>query len=484
MILNIQQQQGKLIISYIKKDGNVGFSQINIPANQQYSYAYAQKGKGLPDLQSWDFQPIRKTPAQFLNKHRLQEFFMDAGEENIKHLFEANMPRFAAADIEVEVTDEGLNDPGLEPGNARNRVTAICYSEYPNVTVFGSKPLTPAEIDAIEKNINNHVKKFNKEYSFVYKYHANEADLIYDFFYNYVRLAPLLTGWNFWGYDWRYLMNRCKKLNMDVSWLSPTRQWYEFKIKNKNKNNEAVIMLPQHKLIVDYMAIYQKWDRTIEVKENDTLDFVCEEALGIRKVKYPGTLKELYDKDYESYVFYNAIDTVLVELLNEKLKTMSTFLGLGNITRVEAMNAFSPIVMLEATATRYAYINKQVFPKQENKNERESYEGAFVFTPIPNLYEWVASFDFASLYPSIMRQFKLSIENYLFNDKNYVPKPTEIKTFSGAVFDASYEPLIARILTDYYGQRKAAKKISMDAEKKANELKKILAQRKSAATIN
>jgi len=483
MIISIEQRQGKLVISYIKKDGNVGFSQITIPPEHQYSYAYAQKGKGLPGLQSWDFKPVRKTPARFLNAHRMQEFFMDAGEQNVSHLFEANMPRFAAADIEVEVTDEGLNDPGLEPGNARNRVTAICYSEYPNVTVFGSKPLTPVEIANIEKNINEHVKKFHKEYTFVYKYHANEADLIYDFFYNYVRHAPLLTGWNFWGYDWRYLMNRCKKLNMDVSWLSPTGQWYEYKIKSKNKNNEAVIMLPQHKLIVDYMAIYQKWDRSVEVKENDTLDFVSEEALGIRKVKYPGTLKELYDKDYESYVFYNAIDTVLVELLNEKLKTMSTFLGLGNITRVEAMQAFSPISMLTATSTRYAYKNGYVFPKDENNNQRESYEGAFVFEPIPNLYEWVASFDFASLYPSIMRQFKLSIENYLFCDKNYTPKSTEIKTSSGAVFDASYEPIIAQILTDFYGQRKVAKKVSTDAEKRAGELKEILKQRKAASTI-
>ena len=481
MIINIEQRQGKLIISHIKKDGKVGFTQLNIPANHQYSYAYAQKGKGLPGLQSWDFRPVRKVPAQFLNPHRVQEFFMDAGEANVKHLFEANMPLFAAADIEVEVTDEGLNDPGLEPENARNRVTAICFSQYPNVTVFGSKPLTGEECAAIEKNINKHVEKFHKEYSFVYKYHANESDLIYDFFYNYVRHAPLLTGWNFWGYDWRYLMNRCKKLNMDVSWLSPTGQWYEHRLKSHNR--DVTIMLPQHKLIVDYMAIYQKWDRTIEVKENDTLDFVCEEALGIRKVKYPGTLKELYDKDYPSYVFYNAIDTVLIELLNEKLKTMSTFLGLGNITRVEAMNAFSPIAMLGATATRYAYKNNYVFPKSEGKNEREPYEGAFVFEPIPNLYEWVAAFDFASLYPSIMRQFKLSIENFLFKDKNYTPKATEIKTSSGAVFDASYEPILAQILGDFYAQRKVAKKVSMDAEKKADEFKAILKQRKSAATI-
>jgi len=270
-------------------------------------------------------------------------------------------------------------------------------------------------------------------------------------------------------------------LNMDVSWISPTGQWYQHKIKDRNR--DVIVMLPQHKLIVDYMSIYQKWDRTIEVKENDTLDFVAEAALGIQKVKYPGTLQELYKKDYPQFIFYNAIDAVLIELLNDKLKTMRTFLGLGNITRVEAMSAFSPISMLEATLTRYAYLRGQVFPKKDYRKERESYEGAFVFEPIPNLYEWVASFDFASLYPSIMRQFKLSIENFKFKDKNYSPKSNEIKCSSGSVFDSSFEPLISEILTDYYSQRKAAKKTSLTAEKEADALQHILNERKKKSKI-
>ena len=475
MLITIEQRQGKFIISYVKKNGTLGFTQLNIPSSQQYSYYYAQKNKGIPGLLSWDFKSVRKAPTQFLNRHRTQEFFIDAGEELTKHLFESNAPNLAVADIEVEVTDEGF----AEPENANNRITAVCFCQYPNITVFGSKPLNGEECKAVEFNINEHIKTFNRKYNFIYKYHANEADMIYDFLYNYVRTAPLITGWNFWGYDWRYIMNRCKKLNMDITWLSPTGQWYPHKIKDHNK--DYVLMLPQHKLIVDYMAIYQKWDKIIEVKENDTLDFVAEEALGVRKVKYPGSLQEQYNKDYPQYVFYNAIDGILVELIDEKLKTMGTFLGLSNITRVEAMNAFSPIAMLEAVLTRYAYKRNQIFPKKDGSKEKEEYEGAFVFEPIPNLYPWVASFDFASLYPSIMRQFKISIENFLFKDKNYQTKENEIKTYTGAVFDASYEPLLSEILSEYYKQRKESKRISLLAEKEANELENILRNRQLTA---
>ena len=475
MIVNIEQKQGKFIISYVKKDGLIGFMQLNIPSNHQYSYVYAQRNRGVPDLLSWDFKPVRKVPAQFLNRHRIQEFFMDAGEDLTLPLFEANMPVLSSLDIEVEVTDEGFAEPEL----ANNRILSAAFSQYPDIVVFGSKPLLGEECKYIEDKINEHVKIFGKTYNFIYKYHENEADMIYDLLYNYVRKASLVTGWNFWGYDWRYITNRCRKLNMDISWIAPTGQWYDHKIKDRNR--DILIKLPQHKLIVDYMTIYRKWDRTVEIKENDTLDFVTESALEIKKVKYPGTLQDLYNKEYIQFIFYNAIDAILVELLDIKLKTMRTFLGLANITKVEAMSAFSPIQMLESTLTRYAYKRKQVFPKREGTSERKSYEGAFVFEPTPNLYPNVASYDYSSLYPTIMRQFKISIENLLLKDKNHITKEKEIKTTSGAVFDSSYEPLLPEILTDYFKQRNDAKKISFLAEKEGNELERILKERQKTA---
>ena len=183
-------------------------------------------------------------------------------------------------------------------------------------------------------------------------------------------------------------------------------------------------------------------------------------------------------EDAKNLKFISADDHLKAhELLDEKLKTMSTFLGLGNITKVEALGAFSPIQMLEATLSRYAYERKQVFPKSWERKEREDFEGAFVFEPDPGLYEWVASFDFASLYPSIMRQFKISIENFITKDKHMQTNDNHIKCASGAVFDASFDPLIPEILTNYYSQRKDAKKVSQQADMELSQLQKIKEER-------
>lgn len=475
MIVSIEQKNKKMYVSYVEKSGGVKCTEINVPDNEYYTYNYCtQRSRQLEGFMSWDDKPVCKVPAKTLDNHRIQEFFMDY-EDKLSFLFEQNTPKLFACDIEVEVTDDGFPDAE----SARNRITAIAVSHYPNVIVFGCNPLSGDEISNIGKEINKHLAVTNTEYNFIYKYHENEADLLYDFLYNYVRKIPLLTGWNFWGYDWRYITNRCKLLQMDISWLSPTGKWTVHTF--DDRKGKSKIDIPCHKLIVDYMKIYQKWDRTIDIKENDTLDYVAEVGLGINKIKYSGTLKDLFTKDYPLYVAYNAIDTIIVELLDKRLKTMGTFLGLGNLTRVEALQAFSPINMLQSTITRYSYPEKKVFPYNKDRKEPESYEGAFVYNPIPGIYKNVASFDFASLYPSIMRQFNISFENFLFKDKLYTPTEDEIKCSSGAVFKADKEYLLPKLLTDFYNQRKKAKKVAFHAEEDATFLKNILKERKKNA---
>lgn len=468
MIVNIEQHQGKLIVSHIDKKGEMAYMQLNVPPAHQFSYVYSKSQAGaVHGLKSWDGKPVRRVPSGFLTKHRIQEFFMDAGEQLTAPLFEMNSPNLYSCDIETDVTDDGF----AEPGEAPNRINTIAWSHYPEIIVFGLEDLPGDKCAEVEKQINDHLKPIDREYRFIYKKFNSESDMLYDFLYNYARHAPLITGWNFWNYDWRYIHNRCKRLHLDISWMSPTKQWYKHRIMDRNKRVD--VMLPQHKLIVDYMEIYKKWDRAISPKENNSLDWAAEAVLGIAKVKYPGTFKDLY-KDFPRHVFYNAIDSILVEEIHNKLKTMGIFLGLANINRVEAMNAFSPITMLEATTTRYAYKKGLVFPKGNFDRTREDYEGAFVFKPIPDMYGWVASFDYASLYPSIMRQFKISMENFITKDQNYSPGEHQIKCSSGAVFDASEEPLLSEILTDYYAQRKDAQKVAKKAEMEANELEHIL----------
>jgi hypothetical protein len=57
----------------------------------------------------------------------------------------------------------------------------------------------------------------------------------------------------------------------------------------------------------------------------------------------PKTLHEMYDYDFVQYCIYSLIDSVLVKKIDEKIDTMGTFLGLGNICISEYHKTFSPI---------------------------------------------------------------------------------------------------------------------------------------------
>lgn len=458
-MIDIEQRDSSLQISYFDKTGEIAIQKFLIPASEMFEWEYCDaRDKAVePGIKSWDGLPVKKRRTKFLSKWRIDEYLYGLPPEETQNIYEFNIPKKFFVDIEVEVIDEWP-----KPETAKFPVTTISFCREDKVVVMGFKPLKETEIRSIETRMREYLKQ---DVEFNYLYFKTEYDMLYTFFNKAIQKMPVITGWNFVGFDWTYLINRCKRLGIDPAVASPSR-----KLTGKEE-------LPLHRLVVDYLDIYKKWDRVIDVKENNTLDFVAKAALGIQKVKYPGTLQELYESDFDQYVFYNAVDSKLVQMIDKKLNSLLTFLKLGNISKVEATRAYSPIWMAEAAMARENCARKMVFPKVDSsKKKREAYEGAFVHEPKTGLYQWVTSFDFASLYPTVMRQWNISPENYVKNiaPGEEVDTDKYIKTASGALFTKE-NSVFKSILEDYYGQRKAAKAIAQEIETEIAELQKYIA---------
>lgn len=458
-MIDIEQRDSTLQISYFDADGEIAIRKYLIPATEMYEWDYCdERDKNAdPVIRSWDGKAVKKHRTKFLSKWRIEEYLFNLPEEETRDIYAFHIPKKFFVDIEVEVTDEWP-----KPETAKFPVTTIAFCREDKIFVMGTKPLNEKETLSIGKRINEYLKE---EVEFQYIYFRSEYDMLYTFFHKAIQKMPVITGWNFVGFDWTYLINRCKKLNIDPAVSSPSH-----KLVGKQE-------LPQHRMVVDYLDIYKKWDRLIDVKENNTLDFVAKAALGIQKVKYSGTLQELYESDYDQYVFYNAVDAKLVQMIDRKLNTMMAFLKLGNISRVEATRAYSPIWMAESAMARENCRRQRVFPKTDtSKKKREAYEGAFVHEPKTGLYQWVTSFDFASLYPTVMRQWNISPESYVKNvaPGEEVDLEKYIKTASGAIFTRKEESVFKSILEEYYGKRKTAKRISQEVESEIEELRKYI----------
>lgn len=472
--MSTNEQCYQMVVSYVASDGTIKYMTYNLPNNELFEWDYSKKSDYYyPNFTSWDNKQVKrvKMKGENLSKERFYQILFDLNKNNqINDIFSLNYPETYFWDIETDISDDGFPLPQL----ANMPITVMSWVKFPNIVVFGTKPLTSEQIQKTEDDIREHCANFkdSPEYKFEYRYYPDEYSMLVDFTINYFAKAPAVTGWNIWGFDYLYYYNRCEKFGIDLKCLSPTQKMFAYR-----NDNGDMLKLPKHKLIYDYLACYKKWDRTVDVKESNTLDFVGYATCGVKKVQHQLSLKDMWEQQPREYIFYNAIDSVLVEQIDKKIKTSKAMYGLSALTKAEVMEVFGTIASVEIVQNEYLYRMNKVVPLSTKKHEFREYEGAFVFKPEPSISKWVLGCDYASLYPSTIRQFNMSPETYIFKNKNYIPKENEIKAASGSVFKRDEEGFMPMLLTSFYNKRKQHKKGMKTYGNIADELRKVYNER-------
>ena len=465
MIIDIENiGGGSLKVSHYTEEGEVNLLKISVPKSQQFVWRRTHDRDTEKDKEwtAWDKSPIKKQATTRFDKYRITEILEGIDPNITKPLWDYQTPKKYFVDIEVEITDNRADS--LDTLNSPNKVISIgMASSHGKVLVIGLDDMPPEKILRINKRLAEYFKGRPGEWSFNYRKFESEFDMLYTFFSTLLPKMPLVTGWNWFGYDWPYLINRARRLGIDPKIASPSGVLLG--------NNS----IPMHVLMVDYLEIYKKWDRVIKIRESNSLDYVAEQSLGIKKVKYDGTLKDLYDSDFETFIFYNAVDCVLLHYIDKRLDTLSTFFKIAQVSRVEINRALSPVWTTEVLMLRKFMERKQVILDEKKDVPDVKFEGAFVKKPKPGMYSWVACFDFASLYPNTMIQWGISPEIFIGKNIEDLPEGA-IKTSSGACFYSpeGRPPVLREILEGLYFQRKATKKKYFECEKEIEKIKKAI----------
>lgn len=465
-----------LYISYVGKDKKVHPFFWMIPQELMYQWKYATKTDAPdPYYQSWDEKPVVKVPlAGKFTEQRIHEIILDIERwypenECVKQMRKMYAPETMFADIEVDVTDDGFPDAS----EAKNPINTISIAHHDTIYVLGRALLTDEDIQWIQKEIDKHCAMLDVKYTFKYIYYTHEIDLLRDFYYEFVAKSECMTGWNFFGYDLPYCNKRAENIGLDITNVSPTKLWYNYKTVSGD-----VIKIPMHKCMYDYLEIYKKYDQSIKPKESNTLDWVSNRVLGVKKVVHQMGFKEMWEKQKKEYVFYNAIDSILVKEIDKKLKTSSVVFGLASLMNVPLLTTLSSTRSIEIVQAEYLYRENKVFPVvKKEKGKKDSYEGAFVFRPIPGVYKNVYCLDYQSLYPTTMRQFNISPDTLIKKDKNHIPNEHEIKCTNGCVYRNDKVGFIPKILGDFFGKRKEYKGKMNKAKKEHYDLTLILEER-------
>ena len=405
----------KFTISYINEKGTKSFYEFNI--NRFKTYYATPTGK----LKNWDGTPCDVRYTDRPCKFDIKEFIEDLPQNVKDNLFAAYKPKLYAWDIETMFDPDEKPDPQT----AKFPVTAISVVN-PDMTVMvlGYKPLEKGAEERIKNRIQEYLdnieffRELKIKSNFMYKRFDNEHDMLEWFLKNIVSKVPILAGWNSDGFDWQYICNRVKNYYEDISLASCSCKYRmtQKKVVNIFRPTDFVrVPIPYHTHIVDFMDVIRQHDYTVlPMKESMSLDWISNAVLGVNKIKYKGNLNTLFEDDFEWFVFYNAIDSVLVQLLHKRFKTFNIIYNYANITHLPIGDCYGKIAPAEALFFQnFHKRGLKVVWYPDRHPDRGALEGAFVKEPIPGRYEFPCCFDFASLYPTQVMTCNLSVENLI-----------------------------------------------------------------------
>ena len=465
MILDIEKTGDGITLSYFNKDGDTEIKDFKLGYGNFENWVLCSERdpKKSNEFTNWNGKPVKKVKARSFTKWSLYEFIEHLPDNIKEEVLAPNYPKMYSIDIEVEQVDGTWSS--VE--EAKGRITTIAVStDDGRIIVLGWKELNKQTQSKIQKQIDEHFKDHKLKFSFQYINFKTEYDMMFTLFSKLLPKFSVCTGWNFVRFDWTYMVNRCKQLGIPSEIASPRK---------KTNPRDG---FPLHVGILDYLDIYKRWDRTVGLKENNTLDFVGSTVLGINKIKYDGTLQDLYEQDYDKYVFYNAVDAAIVTLIHQKIRTTDTIFTVASMANLNIYKASSAVNLTEALLFKEFYKRNMVIADPFTEKDRGNYEGAYVKQPLEGRHDIVACFDFASLYPSVMREINISpesfIEKTLDDEKleNYKKQEDVIVSCTGAVYRKD-ESILKTILTDLYSNRKVSKHKHLNIEIELDRLKKI-----------
>lgn len=449
------------------------------------SYVTERGGKALLNYDISKFKSYYEDPAgAFTNwnghkcsvkwtdkpgAHDLRTFIRELPDPDRKKLMGRANPRLYTYDIETDIGDQ---DEFPEPSEAKFPILNISIvNDTLDTIILGTRELdgTQEELQAsFDQWLDDceFYKKleFSRKPTIKYAKFQSEEDMLVYFLKNIVAKAPVLAGWNSMLFDWYYITTRLERYYPDIPLsLCSVNGDMTMKVVQDMRGNKVRLSVPVHTLLIDMMDIVGSFDITM-MKESLSLDYISSAAVGMHKIKYKGDLKQLYNEDYMKFVFYNAIDSVLVQLIDKKLKTLNILEAQALYMQDKISFAFSKIAIAESIFFQHWYNEgiKIVQPKPF-EGDRGELKGAFVGTPVPGRHNWMACLDFASLYPVTQCTCNISFENYMGRDwtedqlEKFRADPNYFVSVRGTVYKNDKDYTLRKIQSDLRRNRATGK---------------------------
>jgi DNA polymerase I len=220
----------------------------------------------------------------------------------------------------------------------------------------------------------------------------------------------VIAGYNSTNFDIKYMLDRAAVLKMD---LNLSRFHGETRIESHGLVSRVKVSGRVHidvYNVVKFVALVGAQESILKLNSY-TLKNVYEAMSGEKKISIDRTdVYKLWDgsiADLETLVDYNLSDSVSLMKVYETLIpiTIEITRTTGNVISDVAVSTTSQLV--EFLMMKYAERFGELIPNKPTEQEIRArmmapFEGAYVKTPEPGIYNDIVIFDFRGLYPSII----------------------------------------------------------------------------------
>ena len=374
-------------------------------------------------------------------------------------IFEAPPPQVKAVAIDIEVFTPAIG-----------RIPDAETAPYPIISVaIASNDGLKKVLVLIRENmkLSDDQIKMLKDGEYEVEFYDSEKAMIMELM-RIIRQYPILLTYNGDNFDLAYLYNRALALGIPKDMIIFKKGNDKFEIK--------------HGIHIDLYRFYdiaaiKTYAFGNKYKEVN-LDAVASALLGEHKVQLTKSISEL---NYFELVHYNFRDAKLTinlftfdDYLPWKLMVLVSRiskLGIEDLTRKQVSAWIKNLFFWEHRRRKYLIPNKEdiIAMKGTVKSSAiikgKSYQGAFVFEPSAGIFFNVVVLDFASLYPTIIKQYNISYETVNApNCKEYYEVPEVGHKICKDVEGITSQ--IVGLLRDYRVKiyKKKAKDKSLDAK--------------------
>ena len=237
-------------------------------------------------------------------------------------------------------------------------------------------------------------------------YVSDEASLLQAFFEALAEYDPdVIIGWNFIQFDMMFIQRKCDELEIDFIFGRHQQ------VVGWRQDKQTLTRQYAHvagRCIIDGIEMLRQAQYQFD---SFALDFVAEQLLGRNKLITShirgNQIEQLFADDKPALAAYNLEDCVLVWDIFEHTELMAFAIERSQLTGL----------LLDRMGGSVAAFENLYLPKLHRAgyvapNYGEGYgdiksPGGFVMESRPGLYDSVLVLDFKSLYPSIMRTFKI-----------------------------------------------------------------------------